>query len=128
MTQTPMDETLTPISAADLRRVVNIGTARNLTQATGFHSDKHQLLAVMHETNFTAPFDWGSWIQSLPEGALNDPNVLDNADLDTLRRLVTAHIRMDRFNGGHLDEILASGYMDRAIARARELLENTAAS
>ncbi|HEX8172019.1 MAG TPA: DUF6508 domain-containing protein [Thermoanaerobaculia bacterium] len=113
---------LTPISTDDLRRVVNIGAARDLTQATGYHTDKHELLQVLHETGFVEPFDWGSWVQEQAAGLLDDPAALDAADLDTLRRLVTAHIRMDRFADGHLDEVLASGYMDRAIERARQLL------
>ena len=117
---------LTPLSTDDLRRVVNIGTARNLAAATGFHPDKHSLLAVMHETGFTDPFDWNAWLQELPPGAFEDPAFLNGADLDTLRRLVTAHIRMDRFSGGHLDAVLASGYMDAAMSRAARLLEEEA--
>jgi hypothetical protein len=116
---------LTPMPVEDLRRVVNIGTTRKLSQATGDHHDKHELLAVMHETNFTEPFDWSDWIATFGAEKLNDPALLDTADLDTLRRLVTAHVRMDRFSGGHLDTILASGYMDRAMARARQLLEQS---
>ena len=117
---------LTPISREDLRRVVNIGTARDLSQATGFHPDKHSLLAVMHETGFTAPFDWSAWMQELPPGAIDDPATLAGADLDTLRRLVTAHIRIDRFSDGHLDAILANGYMDAAMVRAARLLDDGA--
>jgi hypothetical protein len=114
---------LTPISVEDLRRVVNVGATRMLTQAVGTHEDKAQLLAVMHETNFTDPFDWQTWVAEFGETRVNDPAVLDTADLDTLRRLVTTHIRMDRMLGGHLDAIMETGYMARAMARARQLLE-----
>ena len=113
---------LTPIQPEDLRRVVNIATNRTLAGATGHSPDKFSLLAVMHETNFTAPFDWEAWLAELPQDALNDPAYLDTADLETLRRLVTAHVRIDRFVGGHLDAVLANGYMDRAMGRAKQLL------
>ncbi|HEY0114598.1 MAG TPA: DUF6508 domain-containing protein [Allosphingosinicella sp.] len=94
-----------------------------LAQATGAvtgHPDVGNMLLTMDETEFTAPFDWLAEFQDRPE-LLQDPAIVDTADLETLRKIMTAHIRIDRQSGYHLDQLIASGYWQRCLNRLAQL-------
>ena len=76
-------------------------------------------LTALDVTGFVAAFDYGSWMSDLKD--MNDPALIEQADLDFLRKLVTAHIRLGRYLGGHLEELLQNGYFVRVLERLKEL-------
>ena len=62
------------------------------------------------------PFDWRAW---LPE-ALNlhdHPERLETASLETLQKLLTLHIRRDRFFEGHLANMVEDGHIAAILRR-----------
>lgn len=89
--------------------------------ADGAQSTLVVSLAAMQATGFTTFFDWQEEFQGR-ENLLNDPAVIDTADLDLLRKIMTAHIRIDRMSPDHLNELVASGYWQRCFNRLRQLL------
>lgn len=115
-------EPLPPISVDTLRQILDahVSLASGALRTAG-PAAADALIATMSTSNFIAPFDWQAFIATLGRPA-DDPAVLQDADLDTIRRLMTAHVRTDRFVGGHLDRLTASGYIDTAMTRLRELL------
>lgn len=52
----------------------------------------------------------------------DDPKVLASAGLDTLRRLVTVHVRTNRFVEGHLEQLVTSGYLARLVERLGQIV------
>jgi len=50
-----------------------------------------------------------------------DAAALRSMDMDTFRRTVIAHLRLDRFGEGHLRQLLETGYFAALVDRAREL-------
>ena len=46
---------------------------------------------------------------------------LDGADMETLRKLVTAMARADRFNDGTMSRLCADGTIERILNRLDEL-------
>lgn len=62
------------------------------------------------------PFDWMAW---LPEALnLHDRReVLETASVETLRKLLTLHIRRDRFFEGHLANMIADGHIAAILRR-----------
>lgn len=66
-------------------------------------------------------FDYDAWLKEKPEEFATDLNALASADFDTVRNLITAHLRIDRFVGGHLDALLAKGYFHKVLQRINEL-------
>jgi hypothetical protein len=68
------------------------------------------------------PFDWSSW-QGEAEKYVVDPQALGTADLLTMRKLLTTHVRMDRFVGGHFGGMLESGHITAILRRLKELRE-----
>ena len=66
-------------------------------------------IGTLNSTNFVYSFDYISWIQDSGI-SLSDTSMLDEYDLDTMRKLMTAQIRIGRFAGGHIQHLLNCGY------------------
>jgi ADP-ribosylglycohydrolase len=74
---------------------------------------------TLYANGFIQPFNWSKWY----EGVLlkDHPELLHNASLQALRKLLTAHVRADRFNEGHLADIFESGHMLMILRRLAEI-------
>ena len=65
-------------------------------------------------------FDWGDWM--VTAAALSaERSLVASADQDTLAKLLTTHIRQDRFAEGHLAGVAASGLLEDIGKRAYEI-------
>jgi hypothetical protein len=67
---------------------------------------------------FIQPFDWMNWVEG--EQLVRNEDLLHNVGLQTLRKLLTAHVRSDRFSEGHLASMLESGHIARILQRMSE--------
>jgi hypothetical protein len=85
-----------------------------------------RFLETMDSASITLQFDWPSW-QRRAERYYREPSTLDTARLTTLRRLLTLHIRKDRFCEGHLAVILESGHIAAILRRISRLVVNQSA-
>jgi ADP-ribosyl-[dinitrogen reductase] hydrolase len=65
------------------------------------------------------PFDWMNWREG--EQLVDHPELLRSANLQTLRKLLTAHVRADRFSDGHLAGTFESGHMTLILKRMEEI-------
>lgn len=96
----------------DISSRVSTATARNLFQ-------------YLYQHGFVLEnFDWMQW----SEQALafeEDPARLAMADLPTLYKIITTHIRADQYNEGHYDSILENGFLAHVLARMKEIVETT---
>jgi len=115
---------LPPVSTEDIDRVLRhaprMAALRQTAEAIPGHRDVIDMLETMDETQFLAPFDWLAEFEDRREQLL-DPAVIDQADLETLRKIMMAHVRIDRQSGHHLDRLIASGYWQRCLARLAQL-------
>jgi hypothetical protein len=93
----------------DMPSVVSTDTAR-------------RLLTYLHENIVLPDFDWQAW-QDQAIGYLDYRIRLETADLPTLRKLLTAHVRADRFAEGHYDSILENGFLRDVLERVAVLSE-----
>lgn len=80
-----------------------------------------RVLNILQESGMVQPFDWPSW-QPEADRLVRDPRALGEASLSTLGRLLTVHIRKDRFCEGHLSEMFESGHVRAILRRAAELV------
>ncbi|MFJ2865460.1 DUF6508 domain-containing protein [Kitasatospora sp. NPDC087314] len=67
-------------------------------------------------------FDWMNWAP-YQDNRISDPEFIASADARTLRRIATTHLRIDRFVGGHLEQIEETGILDRVVGRLRQLVD-----
>lgn len=80
-----------------------------------------RFVAACYEGDWVRPqFDWSAW---QPEAARyeKDPTLVASADVETLERLLTCHIRADRFVEGHLGAMVESGQITAILRRLRQL-------
>ncbi|MGW8250244.1 MAG: ADP-ribosylglycohydrolase family protein [Anaerolineales bacterium] len=76
---------------------------------------------VLSVNSFIQPFDWMRWVEG--EQMVDNPGLLQKASLQSLRKLLTAHVRADRFSEGHLAEIFESGHVTLILKRLAEILQ-----
>lgn len=71
---------------------------------------------ALYDHNWVVSFDWPSWqveARRLHEAA----DALKKADLETIRKLLTTHIRKERFCEGHLLAVYESGHLAAILER-----------
>ncbi len=81
-----------------------------------------EFVSAAEKNNWIIRFDWRSWTwEAAPY--LDSQEVLKTADVEVLRKLLTAHIRNERFCTGHLLSVLKSGHIAAILKRLREIRE-----
>lgn len=86
-------------------------------------SPGEQLVAEASALGLTEDgFDWTSW-EPYETGRIADAAFIADADVTTLRRIATAHFRLERFVGGHLAQMEEAGVLDAVVARLRALVD-----
>lgn len=81
------------------------------------YSDKvEEFIRVLYVCNFVQGFDWTSWQDKAAE-YVNDKHLLDEADIQTIIKLLTTHIRRDRFSSGHLASMIDNGHIAEILKR-----------
>ncbi|MFF2659627.1 DUF6508 domain-containing protein [Kitasatospora sp. NPDC058032] len=70
-------------------------------------------------------FDWMNWAP-YQDGRISDPDFIASADATTLRRIATAHLRLDRFAGGHLEAVEENGILGAVVDRLKHLADSDA--
>jgi len=85
-----------------------------------YAEELRQYYRAVFENGFVIEFDWRAWQEEAIRHC-EQPELLRGADLQLLRRLITFHVRADRFNDGHLPSLIESGYMTALLRRLKEL-------
>ena len=69
------------------------------------------------ERGWMVVFDWPEWAHSEGKALMATPARLGQADLETVRKLLTAHVRQDRFVEGSLEASVRDGSLVPVMAR-----------
>jgi O-acetyl-ADP-ribose deacetylase len=83
--------------------------------------DTSRFQSTLYRRGFIRPFDWGSWKHEA-ERYVDDPAMLEAANLDTLCKLLTLHARKERFCEGHLAGMYECGHLTAVLRRSMALL------
>ena len=87
----------------------------------GDYSEKvSEFEKALYEEGFIISFDWAKW-QNEAEKYCLEPKRLKTADLTTLQKLLTTHIRKERFCEGHLGAMLKAGHITDILCRLKEI-------
>lgn len=79
-----------------------------------------EFIEALYEYGWVEPFDWGAW-QDTAARYVESPDMVAQADVDTIRKLLTTHTRNDRFCEGHLVDMIECGHIAACLRRLREL-------
>jgi len=82
----------------------------------------YDFLDELYARGWMVVFDWRRWDIGKP--AFDDPAMIADFDLSTLRRELTTIGRADRFAGGTCESALARGVYSAIVRRLAELREN----
>ena len=74
-----------------------------------------RLLDALYERNVVLPFDWSAWLEEAERYL--DPAAVAAASLLDVRRLLTLHVRQERFCDGHFAEMVESGHIAAVLRR-----------
>lgn len=85
-----------------------------------YNPDVEAFIVAVHRASLL--FDWTSWSDEARRYQAH-PDALARADLLTLCKLLTTHVRADRFNEGHLATVLESGHITAILRRLKEIRE-----
>lgn len=92
-----------------------------------FAKELSQFLRALYDNGFVFSFDWPSW-QEEAERYSEQPELLRTANLQVLRKLVTVHVRKERFCEGHLPAMVECGHIAAILRRLKELREASGCS
>lgn len=80
----------------------------------------HDFIRTIYKENFIIIFDHPRW-QNEALKYIEDPKLLESASLLILPKLLTLHIRKERFCSGHLAAAIDTGHMVKILMRLKEL-------
>ena len=80
-----------------------------------------QFQQALYDHGWVTPsFNWPKWQETAKE-YVKSPERIDAADIKTIRKLLTTHVRKERFREGHLAEMFESGHVVALLRRLQEL-------
>jgi len=80
-----------------------------------------RLLRAIYERKVIVNFDWPAWQEDAQRFLA--PDLVAIASLEEVRRLLTLHVRMERFVEGHLAEMISDGHITLLLKRLGVLVE-----
>ena len=98
--------------------VVRNGYMPNFT----YGPDVDGFVRALYEQHIVLQFDWVSW-KDEAKRHMASPDSLAEADLLTIRKLLTTHVRADRFTEGHLGHIFERGHIVEILRRLKTIRE-----
>jgi hypothetical protein len=88
-------------------------------------SEIEALIADLNKYQFVRSFDWPSWHRSAVKYVENNSGAVQRANLGTLVKLLTLHVRKDRFSEGHFSAMVRSGHIRAILERLAVLRRNS---
>jgi Family of unknown function (DUF6508) len=80
-----------------------------------------ELATAIRASGLIQDFDWMSW-DAEGRRYYDDPALLQAADLDIVRKLLTLHFSIDQAVTGHMAGVCRSGHMQAVLRRLGELV------
>jgi len=78
-----------------------------------------RFIDACYKHSFVQSFDWQEWVRNR-ERLVSDGEGIERLCLADIGRLITVHIRSDRFCEGRLLKVMQSGQMARILTRLEE--------
>ncbi len=86
-----------------------------------YSREVNDFIKTLYKERFIVFFNWSSWRYG--KKLYKKPELLKKAEIETLQKLLTAHIRQERFCEGHLACVLKEGHITTILQRLKEIRE-----
>jgi hypothetical protein len=88
------------------------------------YSEKvNEFVKDFYKSNLVYNFNWSEW-QNEALNYFEKPELLKNVDIEIIRKLLTLHIRKERFCEGHLIDIIDSKHIVTILKRLKQIRED----
>jgi hypothetical protein len=123
-----MDAKIDPVAMAKIFKigreacqlpVSEVITGWDCTEAL-YHPKVQSLIEAFHDCGLMQAFDWPEWQEEAERLYLN-PELLAQADLATCMKLLTLHVRKERFCAGHFGAMVSAGHIGLILTRLQTL-------
>lgn len=85
-----------------------------------YSAEVAEFTRLLYDSGMIVAFDWSNW--TTESGAyFENPEKIETADLETIRKLFTTQVRKDRFCEGHLAEMIENGHVALLLERLEQL-------
>jgi hypothetical protein len=84
-----------PILSSKKAKLYNIQTESLTLDPYCYSKEFEKFIKALYQENFVISFDWTTW-QNEAQRFILHPKLLNFADISTLQKLLTTHIRCDR--------------------------------
>lgn len=78
-----------------------------------------RFMKAVYDYELVVDFDWMQWQEVGHQ--FTYPAVMDQAALPDLVRLLTMHVRKERFCMGHLESVISSGHIHQLLLRLQQI-------
>lgn len=85
-----------------------------------YSKEFYHFIAALYAKGFLLMFEWVTWA-SESNNYIEHPELIQAADLITLRKLLTTHFYLERFVNGHLARLIDNGHFVAILNRLSEL-------
>jgi len=75
---------------------------------------------ALHDHGWITAFDWNAW-QKNADAFIAEPDRVATANAETIRKLLTTHMRKDRQCEGHLAGLFESGHISALLRRLQTI-------
>lgn len=79
-----------------------------------------QFIQVLYQEGLIIQFNWTSW-QREAEAWMNHPERIGTCALETIQKLLTTHVRAERFCSGHLAHTIKTGHILAILNRLAQI-------
>ncbi|MBD2502345.1 O-acetyl-ADP-ribose deacetylase [Anabaena azotica] len=93
------------------------------TEPYSYSQEFESFIAALYAENFIIPFDWISWQQEATR-FVTDPALINLADISTIQKLFTSHVRQERFCSGHLAKLIDNGHFLTILPRLQAISQD----
>lgn len=93
-----------------------------------YSPEVNQFIQLLYDEGFILhSFDWGIWLEEANSYQV-EPERIQSADLVIIQKLMTTHIRSERFKSGHLAQLLDNGHLVALLLRLAAIQDELRAS
>ncbi len=75
-----------------------------------YSKEFNRFITALYTEKFVISFDWTNW-QHEANSFVTTPELLNVADISTIQKLFTSHVRQERFCSGHLAQLIDNGHL-----------------
>ena len=95
----------------------------NLPFTLCYSKEVNDFVKDFYKSNLLYNFKWSEW-QNEALKYFEKPELLKNVDIEIIRKLLTLHIRKERFCEGHLIDIIDSKHIVEILKRLKQIRED----